>query len=74
MTLTAEGIFDRLKEELGDAILNYEFREYKMGVKRPRTYKEVWMEIDKNAFKKAVKTIFEIDYPHLHFITGEDIG
>ena len=74
MTLTAEEIFDKLKEKLGDAILNYEFKEYKMGVKRPRTYKEVWMEIDKNAFKKAVETIFEIDYPHLHFITGGDIG
>ena len=74
MTLTAEEIFDKLKEKLGDAILNYEFKEYKMGVKRPRTYKEVWMEIDKNAFKKVVETIFEIDYPHLHFITGGDIG
>jgi len=74
MTLTAEEILERLKEKLGDAILNYEIKEYKMGVKKPRTYQEIWMEINKDAFRKAVEAMFEIDYPHLHFITGEDVG
>ena len=50
MTLTAEEILERLKEKLGDAILNYEIKEYKMGVKKPRAYQEIWMEINKDAF------------------------
>lgn len=69
-----EQVLEKLKESLGDALLSYEIREYTMGVRRKRTLYEIWAEIDKSVFRKAVETIFEIDYPHLHFIAGEDNG
>ncbi|NJD98618.1 hydrogenase [Thermococcus sp. LS1] len=72
--LSAEEVLKRLKETLGEALLSHEIREYTMGVRRKRTYQELWIEIDRGTFRKAVETIFGIDYPHLHFITGEDPG
>ena len=74
MTMTAQEVLERLQEALGEAIVSQEVREYTMGVKRKRTYGEVWLTIKPEAFRKAVETIFGIDYPHLHFITGEDGG
>lgn len=74
MNMNAEQILEKLKESLGNALLTYEIKEYTMGVRRKRTLYEIWAEIDKSAFRKAVETIFNIDYPHLHFITGEDTG
>jgi len=72
--LNVEQVLEKLKNTLGDAMLSYEIREYTMGVKRQRKLYEIWAEIDKDAFRKAVEAIFAIDYPHLHFITGEDTG
>ncbi|ASJ08110.1 hydrogenase [Thermococcus siculi] len=74
MTMTAQEVLERLQEVLGEAILSHEIREYTMGVKRKRTYGEVWLTIRPEALRKAVEAVFGIDYPHLHFITGNDEG
>lgn len=74
MTMDAEEVLQRLQNVLGDALMSHEVREYTMGVKRKRSYKELWLTIKPEAFRKAVEEIFAIDYPHLHFITGEDRG
>ncbi|WP_461865857.1 NADH-quinone oxidoreductase subunit C [Thermococcus sp.] len=72
--LTAEQVLEKLQEALGEVIISHEIREYTMGVRKKKSYKEIWMEIDKDAFRKTVEEIFKLDYPHLHFITGEDKG
>ncbi|ASJ15120.1 hydrogenase [Thermococcus radiotolerans] len=72
--MSAEEVLKRLQETLGEALLSHEIREYTMGVRRKRTYQELWIEIDPKAFRRAVEVMFELDYPHLHFITGEDDG
>ncbi len=74
MTMSAEEVLGKLQEALGEAILEHEIREYTMGVKKKRSYREVWLTIKPEAFRKAVEEVFAIDYPHLHFITGEDRG
>jgi len=74
MTLTADDVGKILQDSLKEGLLEYVVREFKMGTKAPKTYKEIWIKIDRNYFRKAVETIFSINYPHLHFITGEDRG
>ena len=74
MTMTAEEVLERFQKALGDSLVSHEIREYTMGVKRKRTYEEVWLTIDPEAFRKAVEEVFAIAYPHLHFISGEDKG
>ncbi|ADT84449.1 NADH-quinone oxidoreductase subunit C [Thermococcus barophilus] len=72
--MNVEEVIEKLEKSLGDALLNYEIREYEMGIRRKRKLYEVWAEIDRSAFRKAVETIFSLDYPHLHLISGEDNG
>ena len=72
--LTAEEVLEMLKGALGDALLEHEIRTYTAGTKKKREYQELWIKIDRKAFRKAVEKIFSIDYPHLHFISGEDTG
>ena len=74
MTMTAQEVLEKLQEALGEAIISHEIREYTVGVKRKRTYGEVWLTIKPEALRKAVEAVFELDYPHLHFIAGEDRG
>lgn len=74
MTLKAEEILDILKNSLGDALIEQEIKTYSMGAVRKREYSEVWIKIDRKAFRRAVEELFKLDYPHLHFISGEDIG
>ncbi len=72
--LTAEQILEKLQEALGEAIISYEIREHTVGVRKKKSYKEIWVEINKDAFRKTVEEIFKLDYPHLHFIMGDDTG
>lgn len=74
MSMSPEEILTAIQKELGDALIAHEVKEYTMGVKRKRTYRELWMTIKPEAFRKAVEAIFNLCYPHLHFITGEDDG
>jgi len=74
MTLKAEDILKILQEALKEGLLEYNIKEFKMGTKRQKTYKEIWIKIKRDYFRKAVETLFGINYPHLHFITGEDRG
>ena len=74
MTLKAEEILNILKNSLGDALIEQEIKTYSLGALRKRECSEVWIKIDRGAFRKAVEEIFKLDYPHLHFITGEDVG
>lgn len=69
-----EEVLKRLQETLGEALLSSEVREYGRGVRRKRAYRELWITIRPEAFRRTVETIFALDYPHLHFITGEDWG
>ncbi|WP_248841850.1 hypothetical protein [Thermococcus thioreducens] len=70
--MSVEEVLKKLQEALGEALLSHEVREYTMGVKRKRTYRELWITIKPDAFRKTVEAIFALDYPHLHFIAGED--
>ncbi|ASJ13438.1 NADH-quinone oxidoreductase subunit C [Thermococcus thioreducens] len=72
--MSVEEVLKKLQEALGEALLSHEVREYTMGVKRKRTYRELWITIKPDAFRKTVEAIFALDYPHLHFIAGEDGG
>ncbi len=74
MTMTAKEVLERLQEALGGAVISHDIKEYTMGVRRRRTYGEVWLTIKPETFRKAVEEVFAITYPHLHFIAGEDGG
>ncbi len=69
-----EDVLKKMQEAVGDSLLSHEVKEYTMGAVRKGTYQELWIEIEPEAFRKTVETIFKLDYPHLHFITGEDDG
>jgi len=74
MKMDANDILKILQDALKDDLLEYHIKEFKMGPKVQKMYRELWIKIQRDSFRKAVETLFNVDYPHLHFITGEDRG
>ncbi|MBS3789368.1 MAG: NADH-quinone oxidoreductase subunit C [Candidatus Thermoplasmatota archaeon] len=61
------------KERLGEQILNFKKEKIEKGVDK-NEIKFIWMTVEKEAFREAVRAIAEIQIPHLSVASGSDKG
>ena len=73
LPLSLEEIEEYMKEELGENISEIKQEVIKKGVKET-PMKMIWFKVEREAFREAVKTISEIQIPHLSVASGSDMG
>jgi membrane-bound hydrogenase subunit beta len=71
--LTPENIVKSFKDEFKTNIKDVQIKQRAAGSKKKET-PSIWMKIDKSAFKKVVKHLCDIQYPHLAVVSGNDLG
>jgi membrane-bound hydrogenase subunit beta len=72
--ITPVEIVNGFKSALGDSFIDSKIFEKEVGVKK-HVFKTVWVHVKKEAFRKAVDYICELqEYPHLSIISSSDIG
>jgi membrane-bound hydrogenase subunit beta len=69
----AEMVVEDLKKALGPLLEDVRIQDIPEGSKR-RSYQCVWVNIRKEGFLTAVRTLFRYGFPHLGILTGEDMG
>lgn len=73
LPLSMEEIEGFLSDKLGDDIIEVEKNEMKKGVEE-NTIKFIWMLIERESLREAVRALSEIQTPHLSVTTGSDRG
>jgi len=71
--MSAEALMTRLQGELGDRIIEADLRTKSEGVKKTQT-STIWLRIEREALKDALRAVIAIDFPHLCVISGVDCG
>ncbi len=71
--LTPEQVVEKIARTCGSSIIETRIGENREGVKKKPT-DSIWIEIDRDSLKAAIKTLREIYYPHLAVISGNDEG
>lgn len=71
--MSAEDMMARLRKDLGDRITEASIRTRTEGVKKTQT-SSLWVRIQRDALKDAIRTVIAIDFPHLSVISGVDCG
>ncbi|MFW6141017.1 MAG: NADH-quinone oxidoreductase subunit C [Candidatus Saliniplasma sp.] len=73
LPLELDEMKDHLEEELGDGIEEISTEEIEKGLKSP-PMKLIWLKVERDKFRDAVKTISELQVPHLSVTSGSDKG
>lgn len=73
LPMSMEEIKGFFEERLEDSIIEYKTQEFEKGLKKNKI-KFVWITIEKDVLRDAVKAISEIQVPHLSVTSGSDIG
>jgi len=71
--LNPEEIVKYFKDEFKIKIKDSRIEKRKAGAKK-QEFISIWMKIDKGVFKKAVKHLCELTFPHLAVVSGNDMG
>ena len=71
--LTPEEIIKYFKDEFKIKIKDSRIEKRKAGAKN-QDFINIWMKIDKSVFKKAVKHLCDLTFPHLAVVSGNDMG
>ena len=71
--MSAEALMDRLRNDLGDRITEAALRTKSEGVKKTQTA-TIWLRIERESLKDALRAVIAIDFPHLCVISGVDCG
>jgi len=72
--LSPQAIVDSFKRELGGGFIGGSVYEREVGIKK-NTFRSLWVEVKKNAFREAVEHICHLqEYPHLAIISSSDLG
>ena len=66
-------ILSFLKKNLNESIIESRIESKKEGVKQEE-FHNIWLEVPKEKFVDTVKLLFEIQYPHIAIIAGNDTG
>jgi len=73
LPLSLEELEEYFVAELEDGLESIETEEIEKGLSK-KTMKLIWMKIDRDNFRDAVKAISEIQVPHLSVASGSDKG
>jgi membrane-bound hydrogenase subunit beta len=71
--LTADVIIKSFKDEFKTKIIDAQIKKKPAGSEKKEAI-DIWMKIDKSVFKKAIKYLIDLQYPHLAVISGNDLG
>ena len=71
--LTPEQVAAFFGERFGTGVKDTRVTERREGVKRNPNF-NIWIDIDRELLKPAIKALMELDYPHLAVISGTDLG
>jgi len=72
--MTPEQIVYRFKSQFGDKIKTVKIETKEAAVKKNK-FSIVWLRIDREIFRDAVKTLTDIQqFPHLSVVSGNDLG
>jgi membrane-bound hydrogenase subunit beta len=70
---TPQEIIDLYKAEFGAGVLDARITERGEGVQKTKGY-NIWIRIDRNLLKPAIKKLMDIRFPHFAVIAGNDLG
>ncbi|MEF8873070.1 MAG: NADH-quinone oxidoreductase subunit C [Candidatus Thermoplasmatota archaeon] len=73
LPLSVEEVEDHFKEKLGENVKDSEKEEFKKGVEETEM-KWIWMTVEREKFREAVKALAELQIPHLSVTSGSDMG
>lgn len=71
--LTPEEVVERFSAGLGSDILETRIQERREGIKKNPNY-NIWIDLNRDALKPAIRALIDIHYPHLAVISGNDLG
>jgi len=70
---TPQEIIDLYRTEFGAGILDTKITERGEGVKKVKAY-NIWIRLEKNLLRPAIKKLIDIRFPHFAVIAGSDLG
>lgn len=68
-----EEIADYFKNEFKTEIKSLEIKKRSAGSKKNET-SSIWMKVEKDAFKRVIKHLCDLQFPHLSVVSGNDLG
>ena len=71
--LTPEVIIKSFKDKFKTKIIDANIKKKPAGSEKKETI-DIWMKVDKTAFKNVIKHLVDMQYPHLAVISGNDLG
>lgn len=71
--LTPEQVVEHLVSRLPQGIRDTSVRKWVQGKKKVPHY-TLWIELDRDSLKPAIRALMEIQFPHLSVIAGADLG
>jgi len=71
--LTPEEVVEVFTREFGAGIKETRITERREGSKSHPNY-NIWIDLDRELLKPALKKLIEIDFPHLSVVSGTDLG
>jgi len=63
-----------LEEKLTNNLENLEIRERVAGAQDKTSFCDIWISCNKDAFIDLVDSLFKLDFPTFHVISGDDAG
>lgn len=72
-TLSAEEIVKYFADKFNTKIKDVKIKKRQAGVKKNETA-NIWLKIDRSAFKDIIKHLLALQFPHLSVISGNDLG
>jgi membrane-bound hydrogenase subunit beta len=71
--LTPQQIIDIYRSEFGAGITEARITERGEGVQKTKGF-NIWIRLDRNLLKPAIKKLMDIRFPHFAVIAGNDLG
>lgn len=68
-----EELIDYFKKRFGDKIKSAKIETKEAAVKKNK-FSVVWLRINREIFRDAVKALMDIQFPHLSMVSGNDLG
>ena len=71
--VTPDVIIKSFKDEFKTKIIDAQIKKKPAGSKKKEAI-DIWMKVDKSAFKSVIKHLCDLQYPHLAVASGNDLG